>query len=76
MVCIKCGSSQYIKNGSSQGIKHYICKNCGRSFGDKVRKFTYSDKMKFLELYLNNIGIRKSAKIIGCSPSLLVKWVR
>jgi transposase-like protein len=27
-------------------------------------------------LYLNNTGIRISAKIIGCSPSLLVRWVR
>jgi hypothetical protein len=33
-------------------------------------------KMKFLELYLNNVGIRKSAKLLGCSSSLLVRWVR
>jgi transposase-like protein len=76
MECTHCGSENYIKNGSSNFIRRYKCKNCNRSFGDKVRKFTYSDKMFFLELYLNNTGIRKSSKIIGCSPSLLVKWVR
>jgi SpoVK/Ycf46/Vps4 family AAA+-type ATPase len=32
--------------------------------------------LRFLELYLNNTGIRSPAKIIACSPSLLVKWVR
>ena len=32
--------------------------------------------LKFLQLYLKNTGIRNAAKIIGCSPSLLVRWVR
>ena len=27
-------------------------------------------------MYLNNVGIRKAAKLIGCSSSLLVRWVR
>jgi len=49
---------------------------CGRAFSDEVRKFTYADKERFLQLYLNNTGIRKSALFMGCSPSLLVKWVR
>ena len=27
-------------------------------------------------MYLNNVGIRKAAKLLGCSSSLLVRWVR
>ena len=27
-------------------------------------------------MYLNNVGIRKAAKFMRCSPSLLVRWVR
>ena len=27
-------------------------------------------------MYLKNTGIRNAAKIMGCSPSLLVRWVR
>ena len=76
MECTHCGSLEYVKNGCYKGSQRYICKICFRSFSDKVRKFTYSDKERFLELYLNNVGIRKAAKFIGCSPSLLVRWVR
>jgi len=74
--CTHCGSSHYTKNGSFQGVQRYKCKDCGRAFSDKVRKFTFSDKEKCLELYLNNMGIRKCAAIIGCSPSLIIAWIR
>jgi transposase-like protein len=76
MVCTHCGSEKYVKNGISNGVQRYKCKKCNRTFGDKIRKFTYLDKLRFLDLYLNNNGIRTSARILGCSPALLVKWVR
>ena len=40
------------------------------------RKFRYADKERFLEMYTNNTGIRKVAKFLCCSPSLLVRCVR
>jgi len=76
MQCVHCGSSKYIKNGSYKGSQRFICKDCGRAFSDKVRKFTYADKERFLDMYLNNVGIRKCARFMGCSSSLLVRWVR
>jgi len=76
MRCTHCGSAKYVKNGHYQGSQRFRCKNCLRYFSDKVRKFNYSDKEKFLQLYLKNTGIRNAAIIIGCSPSLLVRWVR
>ena len=53
--------------------KRFICKRCCRAFSDKVRKFSYDDKERFLQMYLNNVGIRKASLFIGCSPSLLVR---
>jgi transposase-like protein len=76
MFCTHCGSEKYAKNGVSNGVQRYKCKKCNRTFGDKIRKFTYLDKLRFLELYMNNNGIRASARILGCSPALLVKLVR
>ena len=52
-------SINYKKNGKYKGSQRYICKDCSRSFSDKIRKFIFADKEKFLELYLNNVGIRK-----------------
>jgi insertion element IS1 protein InsB len=76
MICIHCGSDKYIKNGSSNGVRRYKCKSCNRSFGDNIRKFTFADKQRFLLYYLNNTGVRKCALFMGCSPSLIVRWVR
>lgn len=76
MRCTHCGSDSYRRNGSHGGSQRYICKDCKRAFSDKVRKFSYDDKERFLMYYLNNVGIRKAALFMGCSPSLLVKWVK
>ena len=74
--CTHCGESNYIKNGSYQGIRRYRCKGCGKSFSDKVRKFNYEDKERALEMYMNNVGIRKAAGFMRCSPALIVRWIK
>jgi|TergutMp193P3_1026864.scaffolds.fasta_scaffold200083_2 transposase-like protein len=76
MQCPHCGSTKCVKNGSYKGSQRFICKDCCRAFGDKVHKFTYADKKRCLELYLNNTGIRKCAKLIGCSSFLVIRWIR
>jgi len=76
MQCTHCGNTIFVKNGKTNGIQRYKCKKCNRSFGDKVRKFTYADKEKFLDLYLRGLGIRSAAKIIGCSHPLLLRWIK
>ena len=76
MQCVHCGSKDYVKNGSYKGVQRYKCKECNRAFSDKVRKFTYADKERFLLMYLNNVGIRKAALFMGCSSSMPVRWVR
>ena len=75
MQCTHCGSKNYINNGSYKGVKRYKCKECVIYFSDKVRKFTYKDKERFLQLYLNNVGVNKAALFMDCSPSLIVRWI-
>jgi len=76
MQCTHCGSYNFVKNGSYKGSQRFICKDCDRAFSDKVRKFTYADKERFLEMYLNNTGVRKAARFMGYSSSLIVRWIR
>jgi transposase-like protein len=66
----------FAKSGKYNGIQKYKCKSCNRYFSDKVRKFSYDDKSKFLDLYLNNVGIRKAARFMGCSSSMPVRWIK
>ena len=68
--CIHCGSTDYVKNGS------YRCRECRRAFSDKVRKFTYDDKARCVEMCMNSTGIRKAARLMGCSSSMPGRWVR
>ncbi len=76
IVCTRCGSTHYRKNGSYKGIQRYKCLGCGCYFSSKPRKFTYADKARALDMYLNNVGIRKMAYFIGASPALMVRWIR
>ena len=76
MQCTHCGSFKFVRNGSYKGTQRFVCKDCGRAFSDKVRKFTYADKERFMQMYLNNVGIRKAARFMGCSSSLPIRWIR
>ena len=74
--CVHCGCLDYVKNGSYKGVHRYKCKTCHRAFSDKVRKFSYDDKERCLNMYLNNTGIRKAAMFMNCSHPTVIKWIR
>ncbi|XWN34718.1 MAG: IS1 family transposase [Roseivirga sp.] len=76
LLCTHCGSHQYYKNGAYKGSQRYKCKKCQRFFSDKPRRFFYQDKKKALDMYLNNVGIRKIARFMQCSPPLVLKWIK
>ncbi|MDR2555712.1 MAG: hypothetical protein LBC64_09830 [Fibromonadaceae bacterium] len=76
MECTHCGSTGFKKNGVHKGVQRYQCSTCKQFFSDKVRKFSYHDKCRALDLYLNNIGVRKIAKFMKCSSSMIVRWIR
>ena len=75
-LCTHCGSSQFTQNGSCKGVRRYKCKSCMRYFSDKPRKFTYPQKGQAIQMYLNNVGLRKIARFIGCSPPSVIYWIK
>jgi len=75
MQCHHCGSAEYRKNGSYQGVQRYICKHCGRSFTDRGERFSKAVKAQALDMYLNNVGIRKAARFVGASPASILNWI-
>jgi transposase-like protein len=74
--CTHCGISNYIKHCTQHGYQRYKCKGCNRCFSDKIRKFTFADKERCIQLILNNTGIRKAAIILNCSPSQVLRWIK
>lgn len=74
--CTRCGSTDYRRNGSHGGVQRYRCRDCGAYFSDRLRKFNYAVKARALDMYLNNVGVRKVARFTGASPASVVKWVR
>ena len=75
-LCTHCGSSKIIKNGSCNGIQYYKCKSCQKYFSGKARKFSDQQKAKAIDMYLNNVGIRKIARFIGCSAPWVLYWIK
>jgi transposase-like protein len=76
MECVRCGSTDFKKNGMYKGVQRYQCSACKRFFSDKVRKFSYRDKCRALDFYLNNTGVRKTARFMNCSSAMIVRWIR
>jgi transposase-like protein len=74
--CRHCGSLNTIRNGSSFGLKRYSCHDCRRSFGDTEPRYSDDVKSKCFQMYLNNVGIRKIALLLGASPAGVLLWIR
>ena len=75
-LCTQCGSDRFTKNGSYKGVQRYQCKLCRRYFSEEPRKFTYQQKGQAIQMYLNNVGIRKIARFLHCSSPLVVRWIK
>ena len=76
MECRRCGSEKVKKNGTSLGKQRYRCKECGKTFFDIEPKYGEETKRKAILMYLNNVGVRKTALFIGCSRTTVTNWVR
>ena len=76
MRCHHCGSEESRRNGSFEGVQRYLCRDCGRSFTSRGERFDKAVKARALDMYLNNVGIRKVARFVGASPAAVVSWIR
>jgi len=72
--CTHCGSEKFVKDGRCGGKQRYACKDCGRKFGGG--KHSPEKKAFALQLYMNNVGIRKIGFFCNVSHSLVLKWIR
>jgi len=75
--CKNCASVNSVKNGFVEGVQRYKCKGCGYNYiqGDKRQKYTSSDRLKVLKLYLENCGIRTIERLTGVRNSQISKWI-
>lgn len=76
VACRHCGSASYKRNGLSRGTRRYLCRSCGRTFTDRAPRFDAAVKARAVEMHLNNVGVRKIARFLGCSPASVVNWLR
>jgi len=76
MKCRRCKSTNTQKNGKTKGKQRFLCKDCGRTFMGKPPKFSAKAKEKAIQMYLNNVGIRKIGLFLGCSPATVLYWIR
>jgi transposase-like protein len=75
--CKHCSSVTVVRNGHQQKSQRFLCRHCGKTFQRKPPRYhDAAIKQKALEMYLNNVGIRKIALFLGVSPPAVLKWVR
>ena len=76
MDCRHCGSGETVRNGRHAGVQRYRCRSCGRYCRESEPKFGKAVEARALDMYLNNVGIRKIARFTGASPAGVLKWIR
>ena len=75
MICPRCQSADLRKTGSKDGAQRYSCRQCGRYCTDRPRRFSAELKAQAIDMYLNNVGIRKIARFTGASPAGVLRWI-
>ena len=79
MVCKKCYSEQYVKNGITRSKQRYKCKCCGYTFvlGDQREKVSSEGKALAILLYgRGKASYGFIAKLLKVSSVAVMKWVR
>lgn len=75
MDCPRCRSQDLRKAGLKAGAQRYYCRTCERYCTDKPPKFSPETKALAIDMYLNNVGIRKIARFVGASPAGVLRWI-
>jgi len=76
MKCPKCFEENYVKCGKQQDMQRYKCKACGKVFQERREKYSNEFKLQCIEMYLNNVGIRKIGKLKRISHVLVIHWIK
>ncbi|WNY22813.1 hypothetical protein MmiHf6_00980 [Methanimicrococcus hongohii] len=77
MICSKCNSENFVKNGNHLGRQRYKCKECGYQFTlETPRGKDVETKCLAIILYLNGMSFRSIAKIVNVSHKAVYDWVK
>jgi transposase len=79
MVCKKCSSEQYVKNGITREKQRFKCKYCGYNFvhGDLREKVSPGGKALAILLYgRGKASYSFIAKLLKVSPAAVMKWIK
>ena len=75
--CPKCQSIAVVKNGKVQGKQRYKCKSCSLQFTRLTpRGRPAQEKAMAVTLYTLGLSIRAIARLIGVSPTAVLKWIK
>ena len=75
--CPNCQSIEVVKNGKVQGKQRYKCKSCSLQFTRLTpRGRPAQEKAMAVTLYTLGLSIRAIARLIGVSPTAVLKWIQ
>ncbi len=75
--CPKCQSIEVVKNGKVQGKQRYKCESCSLQFTRLTpRGRPAQEKAMAVTLYTLGLSIRAIARLIGVSPTAVLKWIK
>ena len=74
-LCIKCDSSNVVKNGFVRGLQRRKCKACGYNF-TKGRGHDMRTRMQALMLYRENVSMRGIGRLLDVSNVTVMNWIK
>ena len=76
MVCKRCQSSRFVKNGKVRGHQRYRCKDCQYNFTDTPpRGCSLAQKVTAILLYVSGLSMTRTAKLVGVSVPTIQNWI-
>ena len=75
VVCSHCGSVKSIKHGTRNGRQRYLCKDCGKTFGDTNGTVAFRSKLsvgKWIEFIKLTLQGESCRTILRLTPLLLI----
>lgn len=76
VACRHCGSGEVRRNGHNRGTQRFLCRACGRTSTQRAPRHGEAVRAEAVRMHLNNVGVRKIALFLRCSPGSVVNWVR
>lgn len=78
IICKKCKSDKYVKNGLVRGLQRYRCKVCKCNFTntDLRGKHPAMKALSILLYSMGNMSYRMIGKLLGLSHVTIYEWIR